>query len=50
MKKNGQQKINNGLKNLVAAPFIPQFAGPRLPYGSSKRKTNKCRTKCRAML
>jgi len=25
MKKNGQQKINNGLKNLVAAPFIPQF-------------------------
>ena len=21
MKKNGQQKINNGLKNLVGAPF-----------------------------
>jgi len=31
MKTGGQQKMNNGLKNLVAAPFIPQFAGPRLP-------------------
>jgi len=31
MKTGGQQKMNNGLKNLVGAPFIPQFAGPRLP-------------------